>query len=63
MISEAGLYPIIFAFSILLVFLHRFYQRYMRPCIARGSKQQVFRGLGLITFSVTASVVLRILGY
>lgn len=63
MITEVGLFPIIFAFSILLAFLHRFYQRYMRPCIVGGSKQQVVRGLGLIVLSVTASVVLRILGY
>jgi hypothetical protein len=63
MVSEVELFPLIFAFSILLVFLNRFYRRYVGPCLARGSRQQTVRGVGLIIFSVCGSVLLRVLGY
>lgn len=63
MSSEVGLLPIIFAFSILLVFLHRFYRRYMRQCLVRGSKQRVLRGASLIMLSVSGSILLRFYGF
>ena len=56
------LYPLIFSFSILLVFLHRFYQRYFRPCIQQGERDRVLTGGVVVVVSIAMSIVLRFFG-
>lgn len=62
MVTEVGVFPLIFSFSILLVFLQRFYRRYMRPCLISGERPRAIKGFGLIIFSIAGSMLMRLYG-
>ena len=57
------LYPLIFSFVILFVFLNRFYQRYFQPCIRHGERSRVVTGSTIVILSISTSILLRLNGY
>lgn len=57
------LYPLIFSFVIMGVFLSRFYRRYFQPCIRHGERSRVLTGSTIVILSITGSIVLRLKGF